>query len=159
MRVNFQNIQVNAEQLHAELIAAGVSLRALISPLPPFSLNGDTFTIEVAADGTNEALVRQVVLAHIPAPEPTPAQIKKRQARKLIESDDSPESVRLRAVIRVLYVSLVEVRAWCNQMRQQLQAAGMPTPPRLENRSWEAAQQAVLNQIDNEIPDPVEVNP
>lgn len=144
--------RIDAAQLHSELVAAGIAMQPVGTGIPIFMRDGSRFSIHVP-DGTNEQLVRQVVAAHTPGPEATAAQIKREQARKLLASDDSPESVRLRAVIRVLYGSLVETRTWCNQMRQQLQAAGMPTPPRLQNRTWGEAMLAVLDQIDAKIPD------
>jgi len=144
--------RIDAAQLHGELVAAGVRMEPMAPGTILFMRDDEWFTA-VVPDGTDEQLVRRVVTSHVPANEPTAAQIKRRQARKLIESDDTAESVRLRAVIRVLYGSLVELRTWCNQMRQQLQAAGMPTPPKLTNRTWEEAMQAVLAQINAEVLD------
>lgn len=164
--------RINAVQLHAEMIAAGIAIGPLGVGLPPvFVRDGDTFAVLVPA-GTSETTVLEVVRRHRPEPEPTAAQIKRQQVRKLIESDDSPESVRLRAIIRVLYSSLVEVRtrqqedrAELKRLARQLIDAGLPVQPvtlkidENPNRSWEVVQQAVLDQIDSEIPNPVEVNP
>lgn len=151
--------QINGKTLTQELISAGVPMReppAIRELGDDISRTSLTLAVVINTPEENEdfdALASQVAEAHTPDPEPTPAQNKRRQARKLIESDNTPESIRLRAVIRVLYGSLVETRTWCNQMRQQLQAAGMLTPPRLQKRTWEEAMQAVLNQIDAEIPE------
>lgn len=138
---------INGQTLYEELVLAGVRLRPML-PFSPISLDGKTLAIEIERD-EDEATARAVVAAHVPPPEPTPAQIKRQQARKLIEFDDSPESVRLRALVRVLYASLVETRAWNNAMRlYQLDPINNPLPKPLINRNWEAAEQAVLMQID-----------
>ena len=139
---------IDTVRLKAELVAAGVE--AWPAPLAEPSYAGSAMMAVIVPDRSDPAMVAQVVAAH--KDERTPAQIKREQSAASLGADD-PTTIRLRAVVRVLFASLVETRNWCNQMRQQLQAAGMPTPPKVVNRTWEEAMQAVLAQINAEVLD------
>lgn len=148
IRVDFKPF--DALQLRNELATAGVGIADMgVFGVSPFSVVGSTLSITVA-DGSDEALVRRVYDTHVAPPDKTPTQIKReRLAASLTATDDASE--RLKVVIRVLYKSLVETREWCNQLAGSLQAAGMPTPPSLRNRTWEEAVASVMQEIEKEV--------
>lgn len=146
MEIQLQFKRLDVRQLREELAAVGVSLPTGFDSV---LVEGDRVTIRVP-DGTDTTTVRQVYQRHNPPPDKTPTQIKRERLVESLSATDT-QSERLKVVIRVLYKSLVETRAWCNQIADSLQAAGMPTPPRLRNRTWEQAVQAVMEEIESEV--------
>ena len=149
--------RIDAPQLRAELVAAGVPLR----PLLPGGIPGDIYLssdelvvlveVEPGAD-QYDAIATQVIQAHVPPADLTLDQIKKRSAKAALRNSEDRALIATRAGLKILYQSLVETRTTLNQIRAQLVAAGLPlTVPALINRTWEQALNAVEQQIDTEV--------
>ena len=146
--------RMDAVQLRAELVAAGVVIGPVDQFQTPFRVAVDKLEIRVA-DGTDAQVVRQVWQAHQPGPERTAVAIKRDRVKALLDANDE-ESVRLRAAVKVLFASLVDTRAWCNRLADQLKSAGLPvTVEPMVNRTWQQALQAVAQLVDAEIPEEV----
>ena len=149
--------RINSEQLRAELIAAGVPLRA--APVPGFPWmdiirEADTLTMVIDSDSDQyDAIATQVIQAHIPPAELTASQLKRRAARAALRDADDRTLIAVRSGLRVIYQNLTEARTAINQLRSQLVAAGLPlTVQPLINRTWDQALAAVEQQIDAEVP-------
>jgi hypothetical protein len=149
IEVNVPLKQLHFGRLKTELIAAGVP--QFPGELKPIYAGQDRLIFRLP-DGTDPGVATRVIADHVDTR--TPTQIKRERLVESLAATDT-QSERLKVVIRVLYKSLVETRAWCNQVADSLQAAGMPTPPRLRNRTWEEAVQAVIEEIETaELLDP-----
>lgn len=92
--------RIDAAQLHGELVAAGVRMGLMTPGTPLFMRDGEKFSV-VVPDGTDPEVVRRVIAAHVPAPEPTLQQIKQANAEKGFAADD-PLAILVRALVLVV---------------------------------------------------------
>lgn len=154
--------RITPAKLRAELLAAGVPLQPE-KPLEPLNCyySGNHFAVLLPVDTDQwDTTVQQVVAAHVPDQQETKKQRRKRKIRELLGSKDELIAL-LFAANRELFESLRETRAWCNQLRQQLNSAALPiTVPTLQNRTWEQATASVVSRADATIDAEIEeVNP
>lgn len=146
-------MRVTPAKLRAELVAAGVPLEPSMphEPLDCY-FSGERFAVIIETTGDQwDATVQQVVGAHVPDAMLTRKQRRKARVREILAGRDEL-IVLLLSANRELFESLRETRAWNNQLRAQLLAAGLPlTVPVLQNRSWEHATASVVGRADADI--------
>jgi len=137
--------------LREELAAIGAPL---VDSIGAIGISGEELILLLGGKPLPEKLqqIADVVAAHSP-PSNEVRQLQQRQklAKDALNGGD-PTQRAARAGLRVLYASVVEMRQWMNDLRQQLLADGAPiTVPILSVRTWEQALDAAQQQIDAEV--------
>lgn len=149
IRIDCPFKRVDAPRLKAELAAAGVVVVAR-SVYDGVTAYPDRIVVNVA-DGTDPEAVRRVVAEHVEPAELTPEQYTAQQAKQLV-LDQSAEGKFNRARDRLTVEAIQGIMAWCNGLREQLIAAGLPlSVPALQARTWEQLEERVREIIDSEV--------
>ena len=136
--------QVNPATLKVELVAAGVP--SWSDPLDEPAYAGSSMMVVIVPNGADPEVVAEVVANH--QDNRTAEQVERARAKALIV-DPTPKGRRDKARDKLTMQAIRSLMAWCNNLRSQLIAAGLPvTVPKLRPRTWEELEEAVRALID-----------
>lgn len=146
MKIKLPYKTFSAKKLYDELVAANINVAPLSDYMTPFSVSGNSVHVEVS-DDTDPDAVASIYAAHTPDVPKAPERImKERAAKSIVES--STENTKLRAILAMIYRSLVETRNAYNALRDDHNNGIYPTKaPELQNMTFDESQQAIIDSL------------
>lgn len=136
--------RVDVDRLKSELVVAGVP--DWPEPLDEPAYVGNKLMALLVPDDAEIDTVRRVVLAHV---DDRSSERVLNDLAKRMTDDRSAQGRRDRARDKHTMQAIQSLMAWCNNLRSQLIAAGLPvTVPKLQPRTWEELEAAVRALID-----------